>query len=39
LIQDWRIELEGASPDLPGNMKVAEGHLAWSSPHRVHVSR
>ncbi len=33
----WRIELEGEAPDYPGNMKVAEGNLAWSSPHRVHV--
>ena len=35
----WRIEIEGTSPDYPGNLKVAEGHLAWSSPHRVHVRR
>jgi hypothetical protein len=34
----WRIELEGAPPGYPGNMKVAEGHLAWTSPHRVHAS-
>jgi hypothetical protein len=33
----WRVELEGESPDLPGNIKIAEGHLAWSSPHRVSV--
>ena len=33
----WRIELEGDSPDYPGNIKVAEGHLAWTSPHRVTV--
>jgi len=33
----WRIEQEGVSPRYPGNMKVAEGHLAWSSPHRVRV--
>lgn len=33
----WRIELEGRPPQYPGNMKVAEGHLAWSSPHRVRV--
>jgi hypothetical protein len=31
----WRIELQGSPPDYPGNMKVAEGNLAWSSPHRV----
>lgn len=35
----WRIELEGRPPQYPGNMKVAEGHLAWSSPHRVQVPR
>ena len=35
----WRIEQEGSSPDYPGNLKVAEGHLAWSSPHRVSVGR
>ena len=33
----WRIEIEGTSPDYPGNLKVAEGHQAWSSPHRVTV--
>jgi hypothetical protein len=33
----WRIELEGESPDHPANIKVAEGHLAWTSPHRVTV--
>jgi len=33
----WRIELEGESPDYPANIKVAEGNLAWSSPHRVTV--
>ena len=33
----WRVELEGESPDYPGNIKVAEGHLAWTSPHRVTV--
>ncbi len=33
----WRVELEGESPNYPGNIKVAEGHLAWSSPHRVQV--
>ena len=35
----WRIEIEGTSPDYPGNLKVAEGHQAWSSPHRVTVKR
>ena len=34
----WRIEIEGTSPNYPGNLKVAEGHLAWSSPHRVYVN-
>ncbi|MBI1357506.1 MAG: DUF3604 domain-containing protein [Acidobacteria bacterium] len=33
----WRVELEGESPDYPGNIKVAEGHLGWTSPHRVTV--
>lgn len=33
----WRVELEGESPQYPGNIKVAEGHLGWSSPHRVFV--
>jgi len=35
----WRIELEGGSPDFPANLKAAEGHWAWSSPHRVRVQR
>lgn len=35
----WRIEQEGISPDYPANMKVAEGHLGWSSPHRVTIRR
>ena len=35
----WRIEQEGVSPDYPGNLKVVEGHLAWSSPHRVQVKQ
>jgi hypothetical protein len=33
----WRVELEGESPDYPANIKVAEGNLAWTSPHRVTV--
>jgi hypothetical protein len=33
----WRIEQEGSWPDYPGNMKVAEGHLGWSSPFRITV--
>ena len=28
----WRIEQEGVSPAYPGNLKVAEGHLAWVEP-------
>jgi len=31
----WRVELGDPVPDYPGNMKVAHGHLAYSSPHRV----
>lgn len=34
----WKVQQEGEWPDYPGNMKVAEGHLAWSSPHRVTVN-
>ncbi len=33
----WRVELEGESPDYPANIKVAEGHLGWTSPHRVMI--
>lgn len=33
----WRIAQEGTSPRYPGNVKVARGHLAWSSPHWVTV--
>ncbi|MHC4400982.1 MAG: DUF3604 domain-containing protein, partial [Planctomycetota bacterium] len=33
----WRIAQEGTSPRYPGNVKVARGHLAWSSPHWVIV--
>ncbi|HKJ69586.1 MAG TPA: DUF3604 domain-containing protein, partial [bacterium] len=33
----WEVQQEGDWPDYPGNMKVAEGHLAWSSPHRVMI--
>jgi hypothetical protein len=35
----WRVEQDGVSPNYPGNMKVAEGHLAWTSPHRVMIDR
>jgi hypothetical protein len=31
----WRVELEGDFPEYRGNAEVAEGTLAWSSPHRV----
>jgi len=31
----WHVIQEGESPDYPGNVKVAEGPLAWSSPHWV----
>ena len=34
-----RIEIEGTSPDYPGNLKVAEGHISWSRPHRVTVKQ
>jgi hypothetical protein len=33
----WRIEQEGSTLEYPGNMKVAEGNLVWSSPHRVQL--
>jgi hypothetical protein len=33
----WRIAQEGTPPSYPGNVKVARGHLAWSSPHWVKV--
>ncbi len=33
----WEVQQEGEWPDYPGNMKVAEGHLAWTSPHRAMV--
>lgn len=33
----WRIVQEGSSPQFPGNVCVARGHLAWSSPHWVIV--
>ncbi|MFV1968242.1 MAG: DUF3604 domain-containing protein, partial [Pirellulaceae bacterium] len=33
----WRVAQERAAPDLPGNMMVAHGHLAWSSPVWVQV--
>jgi hypothetical protein len=33
----WRIVQEGAAPEYPGNVKAAEGPLAWSTPHWVVV--
>jgi hypothetical protein len=33
----WRIAQQGTSPNYPGNVKVARGHLAWSTPHWVIV--
>ena len=33
----WRVAQEGQSPQFPGNVCVARGHLAWSSPHWVIV--
>ena len=33
----WRIAQQGSSPRYPGNVKVARGHLAWSTPHWVMV--
>ena len=33
----WRIEQNPDTPDLPGNLNPAFGHLAWSSPHWVVV--
>jgi hypothetical protein len=33
----WRIAQEGTPPSYPGNVKVARGSLAWSSPHWVIV--
>jgi len=33
----WRVAQQRAAPDLPGNLMVAHGHLAWSSPQWVVV--
>jgi len=33
----WRVAQERPASDLPGNVMVAHGHLAWSSPHWVVV--
>jgi len=33
----WHMAQEGRSPQFPGNVCVARGHLAWSTPHWVIV--
>ena len=33
----WRVELAEPTPDLPGNLNPAFGHLGWSTPHWVSV--
>jgi hypothetical protein len=33
----WRVAMTPETPDLPGNLNPAFGHLAWSSPHWVVV--
>jgi hypothetical protein len=33
----WAIEQEGSSKQYSGNISVAQGNLAWSSPHFVEV--
>ena len=33
----WAVEIEGNSTQYSGNISVARGHLAWSSPHFVEV--
>lgn len=33
----WAVEIEGNSTQYPGNISVARGNLAWSSPHFVEV--
>ncbi len=33
----WRVAQEGSSPQYPSNVKVARGHLAWSSPVWIDV--
>ena len=33
----WQVAQEGESPQFPGNVCVARGHLAWCSPHWVVV--
>lgn len=34
----WRVAQEGSTPSLPGNLMVARGNLAWSTPHFVFVA-
>ncbi len=33
----WQVSQQRVAPALPGNVSVAHGHLAWSSPHWVAV--
>ena len=33
----WAVEQEGSSKQYLGNISVARGNLAWSSPHFVEV--
>lgn len=33
----WRVEQTPSTPDLPGNLNPAFGHLAWTSPHWITV--
>ena len=33
----WAVEQEGTSKQYSGNISVARGNLAWSSPHLVEV--
>jgi hypothetical protein len=33
----WAVEQEGSSQQYSGNISVARGNLAWSSPHFVEV--
>jgi hypothetical protein len=35
----WAVEQEGTSQPYSGNISVAQGNLAWSSPHFVEVTK